>query len=449
MQPPQQTQFEEITKELYTKNVDLVNANKTLELIQKLYEIMISSNSLEDVSQRYIDTISTSLGFSDGIVVVADQSDENLSVSAITQSEINKTILEACNIHRAEMKLERKNTENALVRVFMNGKQESTSDIWRVWTPFVKQDDLSGVNTALGPQHILIYPIILGNKTLGSFALMMTRGSQQLTEFESNALSRLTTVFGLAIDRVRTNLELQETQKRELEKAKELLRLKDEFVFIATHDLRTPVTAISGFVDIIGEKSVTFAPDIQEDFEAIKQSSDRLKQLINDLLEVARSESGTIQVVVGDVNISEIIENVKKQQQPMAMTAQVTVESSLDQSAPLVRADKAKLTEVIENLVSNAIKYNRPQGSVKIISKAIDNYLEVSFSDTGYGIPKDKQPHVFQKFFRAHQAGTENVPGTGLGLFVVRMLIEKMGGTITFVSEENKGTTFTFRLQKA
>ncbi len=449
MQPTPQTQFEDITKELYTKNVDLVNANKTLELIQKLYDIMISSYSLNDVSQRSIETITQSLGFSDGIVVLETSPSAPLSMVAITQTEINKTIMEACNIHVSEMKFDMNNSENLLVKVFSTHMSESSHDIWRVWTPYVKQDDLSGINTALGTQNILVYPIILGDKVLGCFALTMARGEQKLTEFEANTLTRLTTVFGLAIDRVKTNLELQETEKRELEKAKELLRLKDEFVFIATHDLRAPVTAISGFVDIISDKSATFQPDIQEDFNAIKQSSERLKQLINDLLEVARSESGTIQVVTEDVNLVEIVDLVKKQQEPFANTFGVTVTTAMDQSHATVKADKAKLTEVVENLISNGIKYNHSGGTLNVSSVEKDGFLEVSFADTGFGIPEDKKAQVFQKFFRAHQTGTENINGTGLGLFVVRMLLEKMGGTISFVSEENKGTTFTFRLPTA
>ena len=241
--------------------------------------------------------------------------------------------------------------------------------------------------------------------------------------------------------------ELKVAQERELAKAKELLKLKDEFVFIATHDLRTPVTAIRGFIQLIEDDVQKLPESIKEDFGAIQEASNRLNQLVDDLLEVARSESGTIEVDLKPVEFKEVVEKTITQVKPSADKRGITVTMNMVCADDCkVMADEEKLYEVIENLLSNAVKYNKDNGNVTISASKQGNFALVEIEDTGLGIPKEQQEKVFSKFFRAHQEGTEEVPGTGLGLFVVRMLIEKMKGKITFESEEGVGTKFSFTL---
>jgi len=241
--------------------------------------------------------------------------------------------------------------------------------------------------------------------------------------------------------------ELKEVQKSELDKAREVIRLKDEFVFIATHDLRTPATAIKGFISLIKETSANYnLPEtVVEDIEAIQQSADRLMQLVDDLLEVARSESGTIKIDVQETDVKPIIDAVLQEVHPSAEERKITITTDISPNSN-VMADSEKLQEIIENLLSNAVKYNRDGGTIIFKTYLDDDMLHFSVTDTGLGIPADMQEKVFTKFFRAHQKGTEEVPGTGLGLFVVRMLVEKMKGEISFTSTEGKGTTFTFSL---
>ncbi len=260
----------------------------------------------------------------------------------------------------------------------------------------------------------------------------------------------LTVVFGIFLIRsvrreIKEREELKITKERELAKARELLKLKDEFVFIATHDLKTPVTAIDGFVDLIQRRREKFSPKTKDSFKAIIEASERLKQLVNDLLEVSRSDSGTIKVEVKPVNIVEIIRKTIKEITPSANKEKITISSKFD-TQEIVLADEAKLSEVLENLISNAVKYNNKAGRVDVITIRQADKLITKVGDTGVGIPKADQTKIFQKFFRVVQPGTENVTGTGLGLFVTRMLIEKMHGKISFESTEGKGTTFTFEL---
>lgn len=241
--------------------------------------------------------------------------------------------------------------------------------------------------------------------------------------------------------------ELKETQAKALRKARELLKIKDEFVFIATHDLGTPVTAIKGYGNLLKQSKERFSSDTRENIDAIIDASERLNQLTNDLLQVARSDAGTIKIKPVELDVIEIIEDAIAQVTPRAAERQIKIIFAKSNKKILVLADQQKLAEVMENLLSNAVKYNFDRGNVKVgVKKKNTKEIEITVADSGIGIPAEMQHKVFTKFFRAQVNGAESVPGTGLGLFVVRMLIEKMGGKVEFSSVENKGTTFVITL---
>lgn len=241
--------------------------------------------------------------------------------------------------------------------------------------------------------------------------------------------------------------KIEEAQRKEVEKTKELLKLKDDFFFIATHDLKTPVVAIKGFVDLIEDRVKDLPGDIRESIAAIKEASERLTNLVSDLLEVARSESGTLKVETSPVELTSILDKTIKEVSPKAKEKNIKINKSLEKEKIVVLADEDKLAEVFENLLSNAVKYNKDGGKVNISTRQIANYLEIKFADSGYGIAKKEQGSVFTKFFRSEDPQVRKVSGTGLGLFVVSMLIKKMGGEITFASQEGKGSTFRVKLR--
>ena len=241
--------------------------------------------------------------------------------------------------------------------------------------------------------------------------------------------------------------ELKESQERELSKAKELLRLKDDFVFIATHDIRNPVTAIAGYLYLLRRSKTKFSPEIQENFSAIEEASSRLNELVDDLLEVSRSDSGTMKLYIEPVNICSVIKDVLKQKKPeLAQKKLELISPKCEEGKVLAQADRARLEEVLENLLSNAIKFNKPEGKVEVGVHQEDNEVVIKVKDTGYGIPKEEQKNIFQKFFKYRGDDTLQVPGTGLGLFIVKMLIDKMQGKIDFESQIGEGTTFNIHL---
>lgn len=244
------------------------------------------------------------------------------------------------------------------------------------------------------------------------------------------------------------NQELKESKEREIKKAQEVLKLKDEFVFIAAHELKAPVFAIKGFLELVEGEKKKVSKQGQEFLGNIREASEHLNKLVNDLLQVAREDAGTMKVTVVALDVLPIVKQVISEQLVIAKKRKITIEFEA-KNHETVFADKDKLTEVITNLVSNAIKYNRDSGTIAISLERKQRRLFVSVADSGHGIPKDQQAKIFGKFYRASGKATEGVLGTGLGLFITKMLVEKMGGKIYFVSVEGKGTTFTFSLPLA
>lgn len=240
--------------------------------------------------------------------------------------------------------------------------------------------------------------------------------------------------------------QLEETQRRELGKAHDITRLKDEFVFIAAHELKNPVTAIRGFLELIQQFESAIPKEARNHLAVISIASDHLYRLIEDLLEIARSDAETLRVNVKPTALVPVLELVIKELKEAMAEKHIRVSLHVEEPAPFVLSDSTRLREVATNLLNNAIKYNRPQGTVEIRVLRQDDIVITEFRDTGYGIPKKDQGHIFQKFFRAKTKETEEVLGTGLGLFIVRMLIERMGGKVSFTSVEGRGSTFSFYL---
>lgn len=235
---------------------------------------------------------------------------------------------------------------------------------------------------------------------------------------------------------------------------KQLEQLKDEFVFIAAHELRTPVAAMKGYLQLILDGTTGAIPDATRAFiEKVIASNQRLIQLVNDLLEVARSQAGRLTIKVAPVDISPAISSTLDELKSLADEKGVTMTYApkLPDGAPLpqVMADVDRVKEVVVNLVGNAIKYMGGTGAITIAHEAVDGTLVTRIADTGIGMSAEAQQKLFQKFYRVATDKTKDITGTGLGLFIVKEIIEKMGGTITVVSEEGKGSTFSFALKVA
>lgn len=231
--------------------------------------------------------------------------------------------------------------------------------------------------------------------------------------------------------------------QRESEKLQEITRLRDEFVFIAVHELRTPVTVIKGYISVIFKENTQLKKDLKEPLEQINNANNDLLALVNDLLEVSRSESGKLTINVSPQNIQEIVEGCLKELRPLAEQKKISINNQLTSELPLILADNTKLREVLFNLIGNAIKYNHEEGEISLSCELVNESLIMHVTDNGVGLSKEDKNHLFEKFWRSEKV---KVSGTGLGLFITKELITRMNGKIWVESKEDQGSTFSFKL---
>jgi signal transduction histidine kinase len=231
----------------------------------------------------------------------------------------------------------------------------------------------------------------------------------------------------------------------------EMNRIKSDFLATMSHELRTPLNSIIGFSEVLASSDAL--TDRQKRYAGnILHSGKMLLGLINDILDLAKIESGKMEVRVEDFSIRDVCEALTNQMRPMADKKHLDLRCDLDEAIPLLRQDPGKIRQIIYNLLSNAIKFTPDNGRVTLSARAEGKHVVLSVADTGVGIAEEDRESIFEKFRQAGMNGmasnvlTREHEGTGLGLSIVRELTKLLGGDITLESELGKGSTFTVRL---
>jgi PAS domain S-box-containing protein len=237
---------------------------------------------------------------------------------------------------------------------------------------------------------------------------------------------------------------------RDITFEQEVDRMKSEFISLASHQLRTPLSAIKTYAHMLFDGYMGPVKTSQKQtLRSIIGASDRMNELISTLLNITRIESGTIEIRPKTLRIDKLAEEVVKELALMANSKSISLSVSVKGKATTtLKSDALIVKEIMINLISNAIKYTPDNGNVSLVIRPHQANVVVEVRDSGWGIPKHAQDQVFSKFFRAHNVVKRETTGTGLGLYLVRGLVEALGGTIWFVSDEEKGTTFSFSLPR-
>ena len=238
--------------------------------------------------------------------------------------------------------------------------------------------------------------------------------------------------------------------RKSAEKARKANEAKTRFLFNMSHDIRTPMNAIVGFSGLL-EKSLHDEKKSLGYIKKIRVSSDILLTIINQVLEMARIESGKITLNPESVNIREMVEAMNTVFESSLTKKSLEYQCSLNVVHDQILCDKTKMEEIILNVVSNSIKYTNPHGKITVSIDELDSEDEknanykVVVEDNGIGMSQDYLPHIFEEFSREHTSTETRVAGTGLGLPIVKSLVDRMGGTIEVESEEGKGTRFIMK----
>jgi signal transduction histidine kinase len=241
-----------------------------------------------------------------------------------------------------------------------------------------------------------------------------------------------------------SNRELNEANA----KLRELAEMKEEFLALTTHDLRSPLTVISGVISFftsgrLGELS----PEQKNMVTMMERNTQNLIELVNDLLDASKLESGTMRLDLASFDLRNVIKELRETMLlPLAKEKDIQLVETFPEDLPLIEADRAKLRRILLNLLSNALKFTGKGGRVEIIAERQDERIRVSVSDTGVGIAPEDVERLFDKYEQTRSRATRGEKGTGLGLYITKQLVELHGSEITVKSEVGKGSTLSFTL---
>jgi len=236
------------------------------------------------------------------------------------------------------------------------------------------------------------------------------------------------------------------TQNRQL---LELDRLKDDFVASVSHELRTPLTSIRGYLDLVREgEGGELNEDQQRFLGIVDRNADRLLRVVSDLLFVAQVGAGKLDLALEEVDVAEVVDHAADAARPHAESKELGLVAEIE-SMPTVLADRARLGQVVDNLVSNAVKFTPAGGRVSVRAFAANGAAVLEVSDTGLGMSSEEQEQLFQRFYRTAAATENAIQGTGLGLTILKAIVDAHGGTVAVTSAEGAGTTFRVELPVA
>ncbi len=231
--------------------------------------------------------------------------------------------------------------------------------------------------------------------------------------------------------------------ERDIAHVREVDKAKTEFVSLASHQLRTPLTSVSWFTEMLLNQEVGGLNEKQKEYlSEIYIGNKRMIDLVDDILNTSRIDMGTLIIEPKIIDLPEIAESVLEELAPLLNDKEIKVEKKFEDALPEIKADPEHMRIVIQNLISNSLKYTPPGGLIEVSLGREKNNALIKITDNGYGIPKEQQSKIFTKMFRADNIRSKDTEGTGLGLYIAKAIVKQSGGRIWFESEENKGTTF-------
>ena len=232
---------------------------------------------------------------------------------------------------------------------------------------------------------------------------------------------------------------------RDITEQARLDQMKSDFINRASHELRTPLTAAIMMVDLLQQGGTKEETD--EYLGALAGELNRQKDLINQLLLAGRLESGRMKLEAVPIDLIQVLQDSIMAVKIVASKRDIQLEIHADEESMIILGDKSGLSQVFINLINNAVKFSPEGRSVNVTVKRETEYASIAITDQGLGIPSEALPHLFERFYRAANITVAEIPGSGIGLYIVKSIIDELGGTISVVSEVNHGTTFTVRLR--
>jgi signal transduction histidine kinase len=292
---------------------------------------------------------------------------------------------------------------------------------------------------ALGLRSELVAPLLLGARTIGMLSLSRDR-ADAFTEDEIELVALLGRLVATAVQ----NIRAYEAERRRVEELGRLSQLRADFVSLVSHELRSPMAAVIGAARTLQDRWRMLTAAQRESFLAlIGDETARLAELVADVLDTSRIEAGTFSYRFDEIDLGRVVD--EEVEAAVLAQQEVAVVASVRGPLPPIRGDRARLRQVLGNLIENAVKYSPDGGEVRVSATAANGAVRIAVRDAGPGIPREQQGRIFEKFGRVDVEGSSK-PGTGLGLFIARSIAEAHGGSLEVSSGAEPGATFTLTL---
>lgn len=430
-----------------------------LYTLQRVSRAISTTLDEEQIFKRIDEFLVAELGFEKALLfTIQKEEDGLLTLSLKIQSGYNH--------EEVDKIIARLQEEHVLSAILKNNSPFSS-------LPIKEEDSLRNIGTTLERLIKAIKDICAVNSFVASliptkdkpYGLIIMGNESALsviTEGDEEIVAILATQLGQAIENAKlfeqTFRSQQELERRVSERTKELTaalqeikqinKRKSEFVSAVSHELRTPLTSIKGYASILSAGQLGKLPDAaKERIEKINRHSNELTELINNLLDISRIESGKVEMQIIPQDIVKIVEKISDLFAPQIKEKEIQFTQNIPKDLEKILADARQIERVFINLVSNALKYTPPQGKIGIsMEKMPDNYLKIDISDSGCGIPARDLTSIFNEFYRVDSLRNRDIKGTGLGLSLVKYIVEAHKGKIWVTSKENFGSTFSFTL---
>ncbi|OGG04941.1 hypothetical protein A2Z33_06625 [Candidatus Gottesmanbacteria bacterium RBG_16_52_11] len=438
------------------------NEPGSAEAVWRLEKVILDTLDFNVVVQKVVDSVLTELGYLQlgyRIVVLAliDEDSQTLRRVSISQTAEARKALEVTPVPFKDIVIPFTETDNQCIKVMKENRPYITHDWFDILRPCYSKEDARQVQTIVGIKTSMVYPVTYHGKTQGVMIFSLVKSESEIMEREKEIIRNFTDIVGLAVQHSKLYTTLDNTTKKlkelndKLQSAntqlQELDKLKDEFVSLASHELRTPMTAIRGSLSTILEGYAgDISPQSKEFLTAAYNENDRLIRLVNNLLNISRIEAGRMNFAFQTLNLEEIISEVITNLQNVAKEKGLNLTYIREGPIPQVEADPDKVREVMINIIGNALKFTH-KGGVTVRTKFDGRSVTTSITDTGSGIAKEDQDLLFKKFSQVQKTNYARPQGgTGLGLYICKIMVEGMRGKIWIESTLGVGSTFYFSL---
>ncbi|HBY09679.1 hypothetical protein A2473_03865 [candidate division WWE3 bacterium RIFOXYC2_FULL_42_13] len=432
----------------------LIDKNRALDATYKLVETILETTEFDELTQKIADIIPNALGYELGILALIDHKSNVLKKVSISKGMGDTDKQAQLEEFFGDLTIPFGYADNVCVQAVETKKQLVSPYMWDVFKPTLTRQQAESIQEITGTKSHIVTPLFSHDRVIGVIIVSLAKEVDKVTDFEKEMLRKFSESAGVAVEnsKLYTNLKrAKEDLHKAYENMKVLNTLKDEFLSVASHELRTPMTIVKSYLWMLEKQKAGKLN--QKQLEYLNKAlvgTQRMISLINDMLDISKFERKKVSFSIAQINLINTIKDVLSNFDVRVGEKGLKIEFNSPADEILVDADPEKLRDVFTNLIENAVKFTK-EGTISISIDEYEEFYRISVRDTGAGIDKKDLPKLFHKFGRIDNSYTiaTDSGGTGLGLYIVKLYIHGMGGMVGADSEGiGMGSTFWITLPK-